>query len=47
MILSMTIQLEFTPEILKELYYTALGHKLRFFRRWKAQFVTVGIIEKQ
>lgn len=24
--------------------YTALGHKLRFFRRWKAQFVTVGII---
>ncbi|MBM4422619.1 MAG: hypothetical protein FJ030_04400, partial [Chloroflexi bacterium] len=26
----MTIQLEFTPEILKELYYTAHGHKLRF-----------------
>ena len=25
--------------------YTALGHKLRFFRRWKAQFVTVGIIQ--
>ncbi len=24
--------------------YTALGHKLRFFRGWKAQFVTVGII---
>ena len=24
--------------------YTALGHKLRFFRRRKAQFVTVGII---
>ena len=24
--------------------YTALGHKLRFFKRWKAQFVTVGII---
>jgi len=24
--------------------YTALGHKLRFFRKWKAQFVTVGII---
>ena len=24
--------------------YTALGHKLRFFRRWKPQFVTVGII---
>jgi hypothetical protein len=24
--------------------YTALGHKLRFFRRWKAQFMTVGII---
>ena len=24
--------------------YTALGHKLRYFRRWKAQFVTVGII---
>ena len=23
--------------------YTALGHKLRFFRRRKAQFVTVGI----
>ena len=25
-------------------YYTALGHKLRFFIGWKAQFVTVGII---
>jgi hypothetical protein len=25
-------------------HYTALGHKLRFFKRWKAQFVTVGII---
>ena len=24
--------------------YTALGHKLRFFRKWKAQFVAVGII---
>jgi hypothetical protein len=24
--------------------YTALGHKLRFFRDGKAQFVTVGII---
>jgi len=24
--------------------YTALGHKLRFFRGWKAQFMTVGII---
>jgi len=24
--------------------YTALGHKLRFFRKGKAQFVTVGII---
>jgi hypothetical protein len=24
--------------------YTALGHKLRYFRRWKAQFMTVGII---
>ena len=24
--------------------YTALGHKLRFFRRGNAQFVTVGII---
>jgi hypothetical protein len=27
--------------------YTALGHKLRFFRRWKAQFVTVGIIKEK
>jgi hypothetical protein len=26
------------------MFYTALGHKLRFVRRWKAQFVTVGII---
>jgi GNAT superfamily N-acetyltransferase len=25
-------------------FYTALGHKLRFFRDGKAQFVTVGII---
>jgi hypothetical protein len=24
--------------------YTALGHKLRFFRRREAQFMTVGII---
>jgi hypothetical protein len=24
--------------------YTALGHKLRFFKGGKAQFVTVGII---
>jgi hypothetical protein len=24
--------------------YTALGHKLSFFKRWEAQFVTVGII---
>ena len=24
--------------------YTALGHKLRSFRRWKAQFVAVGIV---
>ncbi len=27
------------------LMYTALGHKLCFFRGWKAQFVTVGIIK--
>ena len=27
-------------------FYTALGHKLRFFRMWKAQFVTVCIIIK-
>ncbi len=27
-----------------QISYTALGHKLRFFRRWEAQFVTVGII---
>jgi hypothetical protein len=26
-------------------FYTALGHKLRFFRRRNAQFVTVGIIQ--
>ena len=25
--------------------YTQSGHKLRFFRRRKAQFVTVGIIK--
>jgi len=24
--------------------YTALGHKLRFFTQWEAQFVTVGIL---
>ncbi len=24
--------------------YTALGHKLRFFKDWRAQFMTVGII---
>ena len=28
----------------QQVIYTALGHKLRFFRRWKAQFVTVSII---
>ena len=27
--------------------YTALGHKLRFFRRGNAQFVAVGIIESR
>jgi hypothetical protein len=26
------------------MFYTTLGHKLRFFRKWKAQFVTEGIL---
>ena len=30
--------------LLQGVKYTAHGHKLRFFWRWKAQFVTVGII---
>jgi homoserine O-succinyltransferase len=50
----LTIKSEYDRDVNKGLpihvpknYYTALGHKLRFFRRWKAQFVTVGIISQR